>query len=126
MKIAICDDLKSERDKTKDALSSVVKSFTVEEFDDGYELLKHHAASAYDLIILDILMPKIDGMQIAELLRKYDSKTPIVFLSASDEFGVQSYRVAAFDYLLKPINQEHLKLCIKRLLSQNKKITLFV
>ena len=53
------------------------------------------------MIILDILMPKISGMDTAAQIRKKDTKTPIVFISTSEEFGVQSYRVLAFDYLLK-------------------------
>lgn len=121
MRIAICDDLKEERQKTIAALKSVIGDFSADEFDDGAELLKSHAEKPYDLIILDILMPKISGMDTAEILRKTDTETPIVFLSTSEEFGVRSYRVFAFDYLLKPIDTEQLKICMKRLLAQRKK-----
>lgn len=68
----------------------------------------------YDLIILDILMPKISGMDTAAQIRKKDTKTPIVFISTSEEFGVQSYRVLAFDYLLKPIDTEQLRACMRK------------
>lgn len=121
MRIAICDDLKSERQKVIEALNAVIKNFTVNEFSDGNELLKSHALQPYDLIILDILMPKINGIDTADALRKNDTKTPIIFISASEEFGVQSYRVLAFDYLLKPIDKSQLKACMKRLLSQREK-----
>ncbi len=121
MRIAICDNLKSERQKAIEALNSVIKNFSVNEFDDGNELLKSHTLQPYDLIILDILMPKISGIETAAALRKKDTKTPIVFMSTSEEFGVQSYRVLAFDYLLKPIDIEQLKVCMKRLLSQREK-----
>lgn len=121
MRIAICDDLKEEREKTKKALEYVIGDFSSDEFDDGEQLLKMHTEKPYDLIVLDILMPKINGMDTARLLRKTDGKTPIVFLSTSEEFGVKSYSVCAFDYLLKPIDTDRLKLCMKRLFAENKK-----
>lgn len=121
MRIAICDNLRSERQRIIEALNSVIKNFSVNEFDDGNELLKSHTLHPYDLIILDILMPKINGIDTAAALRKNDTKTPIIFMSTSEEFGVQSYRVLAFDYLLKPIDKEQLKGSMKRLLSQREK-----
>lgn len=121
MRIAVCDDLKNDRAMIIEALNCVIKEFTVTEFDNGQELLNSHSLHPYDLIILDILMPNMSGMETATTLRKTDTKTPIVFISTSEEFGVESYRVFAFDYLLKPIRVEQLKTCIKRLLSQKKK-----
>ena len=121
MRIAICDNLKTERQKAIDALQTVIKNFSITEFDDGNELLKSHALLPFDLIILDILMPKINGINTAAILRKTDTKTPVIFMSTSEEFGVQSYRVLAFDYLLKPIDTEQLKSCMKRLFSHQKK-----
>ena len=61
------------------ALKYVIGDFSADEFDDGAELLKSHAEKPYDLIILDILIPKISGMDTAEILRKTDTETPIVF-----------------------------------------------
>lgn len=76
MRIAICDDLQTERQKTIEALDSVIRNFSVNEFDDGAELIKSHEVLPYDLIILDILMPKISGMDTAAQIRKKDTKTP--------------------------------------------------
>ncbi|MGN0140890.1 MAG: LytR/AlgR family response regulator transcription factor [Roseburia sp.] len=121
MRIAICDDLKCERKKVIEALNSVISNISVSEFDDGNKLLESHFLHPYDLIILDILMPKISGIDTAAALRKNDTKTPIIFMSTSEEFGVQSYRVLAFDYLLKPIDKSQFKSCIRRLLSQREK-----
>ena len=70
MRIAICDDLQTERQKTIEALDSVIRNFSVNEFDDGAELIKSHEVLPYDLIILDILMPKISGMDTAAQIRK--------------------------------------------------------
>lgn len=87
----------------------------------GYELIKSHMHMPFDLIILDILMPKISGMDTARLLREKGVKTPVVFISSSEEFGVMSYSVLAFDYILKPIDVERLRECMKRLFAQKKK-----
>lgn len=122
MKIAVCDDVREERLCIIDVLKSIIKEFSVDEFDDGGELLRSHSVQPYDLLILDILMPKMNGMDIAAVLREKDTKTPIVFMSSSEEFGVQSYRVLAFDYLLKPINYTQLEGCIKRLSTQQRKM----
>lgn len=115
MRIAVCDDLKTEREKTINAIKEVMGDFVSEEFDDGRELLKSHAERPFDLIFLDIIMPGISGMETAAKLREHDKKTPIVFISTSEEFGVQSYRVLAFDYLIKPIDTGLLSSCMKRL-----------
>lgn len=115
MRIAVCDDKKADRQKLIEALRSAVGNVSVNEFEDGNELLCSHAHLPYDLIFLDILMPRISGMDTAERLRATDTHTPIVFVSSSEEFGVQSYRVLAFDYLLKPVDPKELKRCMTRL-----------
>jgi len=121
MRIAVCDDLNTDRRKVIELLHSVMRNFSVEEFSDGNTLLEKHSSDPYDLIITDILMPDISGIDMAAVLRQNDTKTPIVFMSTSEEFGVQSYRVLAFDYLLKPIDKEQLKECLKRLIAQREK-----
>ena len=121
MRIAVCDDLNTDRSQLVNMLHQIMRNFSVEEFSDGRELLEKHAEEPYDLIISDILMPDISGIEMAAVLRRSDTKTPIVFLSTSEEFGVQSYRVLAFDYLLKPLDAEQLRSCLKRLISQREK-----
>ncbi len=121
MRIAVCDDMAEERRNMRRALGSVLKDFTLDEFSDGNELLRSHAAHPYDVIFLDIIMPGISGMDTAALLRRTDTKTPIVFVSTTDEFGVQSYRVQAFDYLLKPIDVMQLRACLNRLFFAHRK-----
>ena len=121
MRIAICDDMEAERKKIADALNLVSEDFSISEFDDGNELLESHAVCPFDLIISDILMPKINGIDMAVELRKKDTETPVVFISESEEFGVASYRVFAFDYILKPIDMRQLRACMERLLSRKRK-----
>ncbi len=121
MRIAVCDDVKCERQRVIEALNSIVPYYSIEEFHNGKDLLESHLLQPFDLIFLDILMPGINGIETAAVLRKNDAQTPIVFLSASEEFGIQSYRVHAFDYLVKPIEEEQLRDCIMRLPPQQAK-----
>lgn len=115
MRIAVCDDEKAERRKIIDILASLLEDFSVNEFDGGAELLESHRILPFDLILLDINMPEMNGIDTAAKLRLTDSATPVVFVSASDRFGVQSYRVRAFDYLLKPIDEKLMSECLDRL-----------
>lgn len=59
-----------------------------------------------DLIILDVIMPLLSGIDTAKEIREDDSAVPIIFLTSSREFAVDSYDVKAFHYLMKPIVRE--------------------
>lgn len=120
MRIAVCDDEKVERRKTIDILASLLEDFSVNEFDNGAELLESHGILPFDLILLDINMPEMNGIDAAAKLRLTDPETPVIFVSASDRFGVQSYRVHAFDYLMKPIDRGLLSECLDRLAAKKK------
>lgn len=62
----------------------------------------------YDVILLDVFMPGINGIQCAKDIRIYDNLVKIVFLTTSTEYAVESYSVKAYDYLLKPLQKERL------------------
>lgn len=64
--------------------------------------------SQYDVILLDICMPGINGIQCAKDIRMFDNFVKIIFLTSSTEYAVESYSVKAQDYLLKPIEKEKL------------------
>lgn len=114
MNIAICDDVTNDREKTAKQLNNYFVNPTVSEFTNGEELLSAHETRQFDLIFLDILMPGINGIETAEKIRVFDEKTPIVFITSSEEFAVQSYRVFAFDYFIKPVSQEAMNCCLSR------------
>lgn len=61
-----------------------------------------------DLIILDVIMPLLNGMDAAKEIRSNDPLVPLIFLSSSREFAVDSYEVKAFHYLIKPVDREKL------------------
>lgn len=69
----------------------------------------------YDVILLDIFMSGINGIQCAKDIRNYDNPVKIIFLTSSTEFAVESYSVKAYQYLLKPICKENLFMVLRSL-----------
>jgi two-component system LytT family response regulator len=82
------------------------------------EALGFIAISPPDLVFLDIHMPRKSGFDLAVALRNLNIKTHIIFVTAYDQYAIQAVKHAAFDYLLKPINEEELKEAINRFQSE--------
>ena len=72
-------------------------------FADGDEILETYQAD-YDLILMDIVMPFVDGMTAAERIRTMDTEAVIIFITSTPQFVMRGYAVDALDYVLKPIN----------------------
>lgn len=111
MRFALCDDSEIERRIIRFLLDKYIKehdySVEVEEFVSGEELLKNHVTD-FDLVILDIYMDGMNGIDTAKELMRTHPKEKIIFCSASNEFAEESYDVEAFRYLVKPISEEKL------------------
>lgn len=113
MRIAICDDDSLELGR----ISSFIEAYRSERnasiayrsFQSAAELISHAESGAFSLILLDIMMPGINGMEAAKEIRAIDVGVKIVFLTSSPEFAVESYTVKAYDYILKPVHKD--KLC---------------
>ncbi len=99
---------------------------------DGYEVIavgnaKDALAAAngqhFDLMILDVMLPDVDGFQLCQQIRLLNTDVPIMFLTAKDtpEDRVQGLRKGADDYLVKPFNIEELGLRVQNLLRRAKK-----
>lgn len=113
IKIAICDDDVLELKKLERFLNEYKAKhrlpFDMDYwlFNSGDELLKSIESSFhFDIIVLDVLMPLINGIETAKEIRQHDQISKIIFLTSSAEFAVESYTVKAFHYLLKPIEKE--------------------
>jgi len=113
LRIAICDDEERCLNDTKrmlenwsDATSS---QLVIDCFDNGDSLIKESNTSRYDIIFLDIIMPLLNGINVARELRDRDKTVKIIFLTSSPEFALQSYSVKATDYCMKPAAYEKLK-----------------
>ena len=110
IRIAICDDLYNERNMIQSLLTSIQNEeqkleFNITQYEEGEALLMdmEENLSEFDLVILDIYMDGINGMETARKIRENDINIPIVFLTASPDFALESYDVNAFGYLLKPV-----------------------
>ncbi len=78
-------------------------------FNNGDDLIARNAASHMDIVILDIVMPLLNGMDTARELRAQDTAVKLIFLTSSPEFALESYEVKAQDYLLKPVSYDRLR-----------------
>lgn len=116
MKIAICDDEIHFIDAICPLLEQWAKeremNLTLYRFTNGDDLIKAHRNEWMDLIILDVIMPLLNGIDVAKELRNTNRTVPIVFLTSSKEFAVDSYEVKAFNYLIKPVDQAKLFLTL--------------
>ncbi|MBV6428124.1 MAG: Transcriptional regulatory protein BtsR [Haliscomenobacter sp.] len=75
---------------------------------DGIEGLKAILQLQPDIVFLDVEMPRMNGLQMLEALGKEDLKFTLIFTTAYDKFAVQAFKFSAFDYLLKPIDDDEL------------------
>jgi two-component system alkaline phosphatase synthesis response regulator PhoP len=105
-----------------------MEGYDVDSAYDGGEALKQIQSAHYDLIILDIMLPSLDGFSITERMRLNNNQTPILILSAKNTSAnrVQGLKLGADDYLTKPFNLEELLLRVAKLIqkqSQQTKMT---
>lgn len=127
LKIALCDDnadFVARVAQLIDLWPNRPGDLSLSSFTDGDTLVRAHNASSFDIILLDMVMPLMDGIETAGEIRATDPVVKIVFLTASPEFAVESYRVKAYDYLLKPVQPQQLYRCLdelKELLHQTAK-----
>ncbi|MBX3254363.1 MAG: response regulator transcription factor [Chitinophagaceae bacterium] len=91
---------------------------------DGTQALKRISEEYFDLIILDVMLPGIDGIDVAENVRLNNNEVPILMLSAKSSSAekVLGLKKGADDYITKPFNLEELLLRVKKLINKNKKL----
>ena len=101
-------------------LNLEMDGYMVDSAYDGAEALKQIQSAHYDLIILDIMLPSLDGFSITERLRLNNNQTPILILSAKNTSSnrVQGLKLGADDYLTKPFNLEELLLRVAKLIQK--------
>jgi two-component system alkaline phosphatase synthesis response regulator PhoP len=102
-------------------LNLEMEGYQVDSAYDGGEALKQIQTAHYDLIILDIMLPSLDGFSITERMRLNNNQTPILILSAKNTSAnrVQGLKLGADDYLTKPFNLEELILRVAKLIQKN-------
>lgn len=105
--IALCDDNAIQRELMYDYICEYKKNHAeieVTSFETGYELLSQvKNEGGFDIYILDIVMPDINGLELATTLRLLGDTGKIIFTTASTEYAVASYDVQALYYMMKPV-----------------------
>jgi two-component system response regulator MprA len=117
MKILVVDDERAVRESLRRAL--VLQGYEVELASDGAEALERLATDGQpDAVVLDILMPGIDGLEVCRQIRRRGNSVPVLMLTARDAVGdrVEGLDAGADDYLVKPFALEELLARIRALL----------
>ena len=132
MHIAICDDSAHDRN----SLCQALQAFSAENglgaeidlIEDGELLvaMEPELLSEIEIFFLDIYMERSNGFDIARALRTRGISAPIVFLTSSPDFAVQSYEVQAFSYLLKPVPKGKLNALMQRFLQGYRPRSIFL
>jgi len=126
MHMAICDDNPLELKK----ITEIVEGFAARNelpvrlstFADAETMLAAAHKEFFSHYLLDIMMPGMDGITAAQEIRSFDADAKLIFLTSSREYAYQSYRVKAYDYLLKPIRAEELTALLSQLLAQEERL----
>lgn len=107
MRIAIVEDEAIYAEKLQEYLRQYSRDFgqelEVSSFPDGISFLNSFKGQ-FDLILLDVSMPVIDGMETAKRIRNTDSNVVILFVTNLAQYAIRGYEVDAMDYILKPIS----------------------
>ena len=93
---------------------------TVTQFSDGDQLIEGYRPE-FDMILMDIEMPLLDGMETARLIRRTDPEVVIIFITNMAQYAIQGYEVDALDYVLKPISYVAFSQRLDRALRRMKK-----
>ena len=119
MRILLVEDEENIRDVVK--LNLELEGYEVSTVSNGKDVMKIWEGEHFDLLILDIMLPEVNGFQICEQIRLTDLKTPILMLTAKDSASdrVAGLKKGADDYLTKPFNLEELLLRVSNLLKRH-------
>ncbi|MDZ7661440.1 LytTR family DNA-binding domain-containing protein [Thiohalophilus sp.] len=109
MKILIVDDEPLARSRLQNLLEALPDLTVVGEARNGRQALELVQQHQPDVVLLDIRMPGMDGMEAATHLNKLANPPAIIFTTAYDQYALQAFKSHAVDYLLKPIKQQQLQ-----------------
>jgi len=117
LRVVIADDEGPARNRMRDLLQDCAASLPIEltgEAANGCELIELLQEREADLVLLDIRMPQMDGLEAAQHLQKLADPPKIIFTTAFDTYAVKAFELHAVDYLLKPIRLRRLFDAISR------------
>jgi len=121
--IAIVEDETEYANEIQDFLQKYQEEndvrFKISVYRDGAEIVENYEA-IYDLILLDIEMPKLNGMEAAEKIREKDEEVVLMFITNVATYAIRGYEVGALDFVMKPVNYYTFSMKITRALKRVK------
>lgn len=114
LKVVIADDEPLARERLRSLLNGYAGVELVAEAENGMQALHACAEHQPDLVLLDIAMPGVDGLEAARHLAAFDPRPAVVFCTAYDEHALSAFEAAAIDYLMKPVRPERLAAALER------------
>lgn len=108
MKLVIVDDEKPARDRLRQIVADLDDVEVVGEAANGVEALAMVGEHSPDVVLLDIRMPGMDGIETAHHLNELESPPAVIFATAYDEYAIQAFEAQAIGYVLKPVRRERL------------------
>ena len=107
--VLIVDDEPPARSRLRQLLTEIPGFKVVGEASHGEEALQVANQLHPDIVLLDIRMPGLDGLQVASHMASWEQKPAIIFTTAYDEYAIQAFDAQAIGYLLKPVRRERLQ-----------------
>lgn len=108
LNLAICDDLPEEREKLLALLEQAPIATNYTQFASGEELLEAFSPGKFDLLLMDIYMDGMTGVEAVQKIREMDKAIPIAFTTTSTDHTLESYRLSVLKYLEKPVQQKEI------------------
>jgi two-component system response regulator PilR (NtrC family) len=119
-KILVVEDEKSMREVLKIFFES--ENFNVTTSSDGLEALSLLEKDIYDVVITDIRLPRLDGMELLKKIKEVSPNTMVIMITAfgTKESAIEAMKIGAYDYINKPFNMDELRIIVKRALEKKK------
>ena len=117
LRVLIVDDEAPARSRMRDLLADVRDAVPVDiagEAAGGRDALRQAVAGDIDVVLLDVRMPVMDGVEVARHLQKLDPPPAVIFTTAYDAYAIRAFELHAVDYLLKPIRASRLQEALLR------------
>lgn len=110
--LGLCDDDKRELEKAEKAVNTYFsergKNVEIHKFDKPSDFLDSLSSTSYAVVLLDICMPGLTGIDVAREIRESGTECGVIFLTTSREYAVEAFEVNAVQYLIKPYTQSSL------------------
>lgn len=120
MKLLVVDDEPLARERLVQIVEDLDYADSILSAGNGLRAVELCQSDKPDVILLDIRMPGMDGLEAAEHISQMDNAPAIIFITAYDEYALDAFKVHAVDYLLKPVREEKLKDALDRACQLNR------